>query len=149
MGSPKGFKILLSSTNNFEISFSASLANIDKAANEAQRLLVANGFETQWFNIILTVRETLTNAVLHGCQGDEEKSIKFAMHITDDHLIIDVEDTGSGFDWKTSLDKELPSTQPSGRGLSIMQKIFDTIIFNKKGNKIRLKKQIRNGDEIS
>jgi len=139
MESPKGFKILLSSINNFEISFSASLANIDKAANEAQKLLIANGFETQWFNIILAVRETLTNAVLHGCQGDEDKSIKFAMDISGDHLIIDVEDTGEGFDWKTSLDKELPSTQTSGRGLAIIQKIFDTIIFNKKGNKIRLK----------
>lgn len=136
------FKILLSSANNLKIAFAATLKHIDDVAHEVQKLLILNNHEDELFDIILGIREALTNAVCHGCHKDEQQLIIFDMRLANDY-IIKIEDTGAGFDWRSYLNANLPTTQSSGRGIAIMKKSFNHINYNEKGNIITLKKTIK------
>ena len=136
------FKILLKSANNLKIAFAATLEHIDDVADEVKKLLILNNLEDELFDIILGIREALTNAVCHGCGKNKQQIITFDMRLTNDYIIT-IEDSGAGFDWRSHLNVNLPTTQSSGRGIAIMKKKFNSINYNEKGNIITLKKTIK------
>jgi anti-sigma regulatory factor (Ser/Thr protein kinase) len=85
--------------NSFDISFSATLENIDRANEETKGFLWRMGLETETFAIRLAVREGLLNALQHGSSGDPNKIIKHRLRLEDNFVIIEIEDEGGGFDW--------------------------------------------------
>lgn len=55
----------------------------------------ANGFAPE-----LLLREVLTNAVVHGCHTDPRKQVCCSLRVKGGRVLIAVEDTGDGFDWR-------------------------------------------------
>jgi anti-sigma regulatory factor (Ser/Thr protein kinase) len=123
-------------------SFSATLENVDKAAEKIKQFLIVNGIKEQSFNIVLGMREALINAVTHGNGSNSQKKVTFSLQLEGHNLIMEVEDEGEGFDWNTCLLKTLPSREESGRGLAIMKRTFTSIEYNEKGNRLILEIRI-------
>lgn len=120
--------------------------NIDIAAMETEKFLIENSFKDIAFDVILVMREALTNAVKYGSGENSRKKVKYSLKIEGNFLVMKVEDEGEGFDWKKKLKQGLPMVDSSsGRGLAIMKSYFRIIKYNKKGNVLTLYKKLLNG----
>ena len=122
--------------------FPASLKNIDYVITEIEKFLVQKKFDEFLFEVILGSREALINAVLYGCESNQDKKVKVELRIKSDQLIIEVEDQGKGFDWQSHLEKVLPDKETSGRGIYIMKTYFNKLFYNKAGNRLTLIKKL-------
>lgn len=80
--------------------------------------------------------ESVENAIIHGNKGDRNLSVRVLFEITDDQIIIEVEDQGNGFDidlipsplLKDNLRKE------SGRGIFFIRNLSSCCITKGNGN---------------
>lgn len=84
----------------------------------------------------LLLREALTNAVVHGCKGDQSRSVQCTVRMKGTRLTISVEDDGEGFDWRAVRSREADLSSCSGRGMEIFRKYATRFRFNNKGNRI-------------
>ena len=75
------------------------------------------------FGIDMAVREAVTNAVVHGNQEDEAKSVEVILNCLDDALEIEIRDQGEGFDPASVPDPTDPANilKTSGRGIFLMR----------------------------
>jgi serine/threonine-protein kinase RsbW len=119
------------------------LENVDKAAQETKRFLSRVDAEQHAFQVVLLLREALANAVLDGSELNADNLVACTIRLAGDDLIMEIEDEGEGFDWRRHLGKEPPPGAESGRGLAIMEKYCEEVVFNDTGNKLTLKKSIR------
>jgi len=126
--------------HRIDLAFSATLANVDRAADMTKSFLINSGLEKQVFGILLGLREALNNAVLKGCKQNRRKTVLYNIEHQRDRLILKVEDEGNGFDWRQHMGKNPIPTMETGRGVPILEKYFETIWFNEKGNKLVLVK---------
>jgi len=96
------------------------------------------------FSIKLALEETLVNAIRHGNKLDTSKNIRIAYGVDKNHLIIEVEDEGEGFDYSHLPDPTAPDRLelPHGRGIMLIKHYMDDIKFNGKGNRVRLVKKL-------
>jgi len=96
------------------------------------------------FSIKLALEETLVNAIRHGNKLDTSKNIRIAYGVDKNHLIIEVEDEGEGFDYSHLPDPTAPDRLelPHGRGIMLIKHYMDDIKFNGKGNRVRLVKRL-------
>ena len=95
-------------------------------------------------NIMLSVMEAVTNAIVHGNDSDSSKYVYVDFSIDNKILNVVVRDEGEGF-----IPTDLPDpTDPSnlenlsGRGVFIMKKLSDEISFNEKGTEVTMKFKI-------
>jgi len=122
--------------------FPASFENIDYVITEIKKFLVQKKLNEFFFEVILVSREALINAVAYGCESNPDKNVKIEVRIEPAGLVIEIEDQGQGFDWKSRLKKALPDKETSGRGLYIIKTYVDNIFYNEAGNRLRLIKKI-------
>jgi serine/threonine-protein kinase RsbW len=125
-----------------DLAFSATLANVDKVAEITKVFLIKAGLEKLAFGILLGLREALNNAVVKGSDSNRHKTVVYHLEHQRDRLILRVKDEGQGFDWRKHMGKEPAPTGESGRGVPILERYFETIWFNEKGNKLVLIKLI-------
>ncbi|MFC1851784.1 response regulator [candidate division CSSED10-310 bacterium] len=90
------------------------------------------------------LNEALINAVEHGSGLDPDKLVYVSYTLKKDKLIIEIEDEGQGFDFRSVAD---PTTEenilnPRGRGIFIMKNYMDEVFYNEKGTKITLIKNL-------
>ncbi|MDJ0678399.1 MAG: anti-sigma regulatory factor [Xenococcaceae cyanobacterium MO_167.B52] len=98
--------------------------------------------------IRLGLQEALVNAAKHGNKLDPTKTIIVKFTITDAQYCWVIIDQGSGFIPKYSCPSDAESYLPpeeaeSGRGLCILQEVFDQVNWNKEGTELTLSKQMR------
>ena len=103
------------------------------------RLECAKGKE---FEIETALRESLANAIVHGCKGDKRKEVQFAVACDEERgIMIVVRDPGGGFD---------PATLPSpiqgeclysehGRGIFLINQLMDEVRFTRGGTEIHMR----------
>jgi anti-sigma regulatory factor (Ser/Thr protein kinase) len=125
-----------------KLRFSATLENIDRGAEELDRLLRDRGNDSLRFALNVGLREALLNSVIHGSHEDCRQTVSCRFTLADDCLVIEISDEGAGFDWRT-----LPTIPPDGcaergRGLSIISAFFDEFRYNEKGNCVILTKRL-------
>lgn len=121
-----------------ELHFSATLKNIDQADKETRKYLSLIGKDECAFGILLVMREALHNAVERGCALDHRKNIRYALGLENDNLVMEVEDEGDGFDWRTSMKRAPEPGSDHRRGLTIMKRCSDEMKYNEKGNVVVL-----------
>ena len=100
--------------------------------------------ESALFDIKLCAEEIIRNAIEHGSRRNKQARIKIDYRIEADKFIIEVEDEGSGFDYKKLPDPthEDNIMKGSGRGIYLVRHLMDKTEFNDKGNKVKLTKNI-------
>ena len=86
--------------------------------------------------ILVSILEAVNNAILHGNNSDPEKFVYIKIGFRSNALKIKVTDEGLGFSPDEVPD---PTTfgnveELNGRGVFLMSRLADKIIFSKKGN---------------
>ena len=89
----------------------------------------------------LLLREALTNAVLHGCGSNPERSVRCSLRLEDRCLMIVIADDGEGFDWRRTLERRMDTAAASGRGFEILRQYATQVRFNGKGNEVTIQKR--------
>jgi anti-sigma regulatory factor (Ser/Thr protein kinase) len=121
----------------------ATTASVDRVCREVDRWLKEIGLEAESFAMAMLLHDSLNNAVLHGGSG---RRVRCAVGRVRTWLQIEVEDDGPGFDWRARLDCRAAPDECHGRGLQIYQMYSDDVRFNRRGNRVRLRRRIRGGD---
>ena len=134
---------LTNHNNGFTVTFSASFDKIDSVCMDTQQFLKETGLGDYCFDILLGVREALTNAVRHGSEMDAGKQVVYSIDIDPERIRIHVADSGPGFNWQQTQGTCALPTATSGRGISIMGHYFDSYQYNGAGNEVTLEKTIK------
>jgi serine/threonine-protein kinase RsbW len=98
------------------------------------------------FGIDMAVREAITNAMVHGNQEDETKSVEVMLSCSGRQLEIEVKDQGQGFDPKSVPDPTDPANilKSSGRGIFLMRNFMDEVSWSARpegGTTVRMVKR--------
>ena len=98
------------------------------------------------FGIEMAVRESVTNAMVHGNQEDESKSVEVVFNCHDNELEIEVRDQGEGFDPANVPDPTNAENllKTSGRGIFLMRTFMDEIEWRNRpegGTAVRMTKR--------
>jgi serine/threonine-protein kinase RsbW len=119
--------------------YPATIKNVERVCSAAA--LASKKFplrKQDWFATELLLREALNNAVVHGCRNDPSLSFSCRLTISDQKIIIEVSDEGTGFDWRRKSEFQPANSDESGRGLSIYAIYANSIKFNESGNCVTL-----------
>lgn len=97
-------------------------------------------------NIPLACDEAITNAIMHGNRGDQEKKVGVQIYISYSRFKVRVRDQGDGFDTSTVKDPtdEENLLRASGRGVYLMKSIMDSVEFKEEGRVVELEKRNSN-----
>ena len=91
--------------------------------------------------IMLCVSESVNNAIYHGNKQDLNKHVTIFAECTDDYLLVEVADEGTGFNYEDLPDPTRTENirKEGGRGLFIIKNLVDQISFRNNGSIIQLK----------
>jgi serine/threonine-protein kinase RsbW len=104
------------------------------------------------FGVEMAVREAVTNAMVHGNQEDEAKSVEVTFNCRENELEVEVADQGSGFDPASVPNPTDPANlmKTSGRGIFLMRTFMDEIEWRARpdgGTTVRMKKKFQSDNE--
>ncbi len=123
-----GLRIVTEETT--ELNLPSRIESIAEAAAAAAEFAGRSGFDDEaLFGIDMAVREAVTNAVMHGNQQDEAKTVELGFMTSQSELIITVRDRGAGFDLASVPDPtdEQNLLKASGRGILFMRNFMDDV----------------------
>jgi serine/threonine-protein kinase RsbW len=91
-------------------------------------------------NILVSLTEAVTNAIRHGNQCDEKKTVRIQLKKCKDSLAFRVSDEGCGFDHTNLPDPTCPEfiDQPGGRGVFLMRALCDEVSFLDNGSTVEM-----------
>jgi serine/threonine-protein kinase RsbW len=91
-------------------------------------------------NVLIATLEATNNAILHGNKLDEGKNVDIKCSWSDKELKMTIIDQGNGFDYKNIPDPTAPENveKISGRGIFLMVKLSDELVFNNEGRVVDL-----------
>jgi serine/threonine-protein kinase RsbW len=126
-------------SDHLSVLFSSALEKIDAVSRETEKFLSHLGIQEKAFRILLSMREALANAILHGNQGNPQKLVQYRVHVEEGDVVMEVKDEGTGFDWKRHMKRKPRANAESGRGLFIMQQFASDVRFNDRGSHLVLR----------
>ena len=124
------------------------LEAVEDAATAAAEAIGRSGLaEDAGFGIDMAVREAVANAIRHGNQQDETKTVEVTFTTSTDAFTVEVRDEGSGFTPEsvpdpTAVDNLLKS---SGRGIFFMRNFMDLVEWSSPpggGTLVRMTKRV-------
>ncbi|MCH7397756.1 ATP-binding protein [Belliella sp. DSM 107340] len=92
-------------------------------------------------NIMISVTECVSNAILHGNKGDASKKVDLELHFDEEEIKFIVKDQGEGFNYEELKDPTSPENleKAGGRGIFIMKHLSDDVSFDDEGRTTTLK----------
>ncbi|MBU1656626.1 MAG: ATP-binding protein [Candidatus Omnitrophica bacterium] len=94
------------------------------------------------FDVHVGFEEALRNAMIHGNGSNPGKKVKIETEITDEWVVIIVEDEGNGFDLASLPDPTVGENllKESGRGVYLIKHLMDEVRYEKNGRRVVMKK---------
>ncbi len=91
-------------------------------------------------NILISLTEAVTNAIVHGNASDNKKKVFVGMNKGEKDITFKVTDQGPGFDFSALPDPTAPENllKVGGRGVFMMKQLSDLVIFSNNGNTVEL-----------
>ena len=91
-------------------------------------------------NILISLTEAVTNAIIHGNGKDCAKKVQVVLEKGERDLTFKVTDEGPGFDFTSLPDPTAPENllRIGGRGVFMMKQLSDTMIFSNNGNTVEM-----------
>lgn len=88
-------------------------------------------------NIMISVTECISNAIIHGNQGNKQKLVHLELKAEEDQLQFIIEDEGEGFEIETLPDPTAPENiaKPGGRGIFLIKNLTDEVKFEEGGKR--------------
>src|SRR6185436_16458392 len=92
--------------------------------------------EDRLTDLAVALAEALSNAAVHGHRLDPKRRVAVVVSVSPGCVMVEVSDSGGGFDAGGISDPTLPERQlaPSGRGIFLMRQLVDEFFFNAAGN---------------
>ena len=96
--------------------------------------------EDRLTDLAVAVAEALSNAAVHGHGLDSRRRVRVAVAVSPGCAVVEVSDSGGGFDSGAAPDPTDPSRHliPRGRGIFLMRRLVDEVAYNAAGNTVRL-----------
>ena len=128
-----------------DLNIPADLGNlrlVEKAIDELSMELELS--DEIYGNVLVATMEATNNAIIHGNNSDPEKIVKIEMLMDKKELKVHIEDQGQGFDYSTVPDPTAPENleKINGRGIFLMERLSDEIVYLEKGRIVVLKFRI-------
>jgi serine/threonine-protein kinase RsbW len=88
-------------------------------------------------NIMISVTECISNAIIHGNQNNKEKLVHLELSVENNILRFIIEDEGKGFDQSELKDPTAPENieKTGGRGIFLIKHLSDDVKFEDNGKK--------------
>lgn len=111
---------------------------VENAVDEATAVIGIS--KDNYGKILVSTLEAVNNAILHGNKLDIQKRVSVEIAFTNNELIITVTDEGSGFIPESVPDPTIPENieTVNGRGVFLMKRLADEILYNEKGNSVKM-----------
>jgi serine/threonine-protein kinase RsbW len=95
------------------------------------------------FCIRLALEEALVNAIKHGNQMDQTKTVRISYQIVSEVFEVRITDEGTGFDPSDVPDPTTAENleRPCGRGLMLMRHYMGEVSYNERGNSVWMRRQ--------
>lgn len=125
-----------------KLSISSRLENIAKVESLIDTLREQYDLDDkQYGNILLASVEAVTNAIEHGNNLDEGKEVKIKAYKSEHSFNLFIQDEGRGFNPDAIPDPTSPEfrEQPDGRGVFLMRKLADEVLFRDGGRCVEMK----------
>lgn len=132
----------MKSTLLFDECLTTDINNIQKSVSEILKKLVNYTNEDTIFEIKVVLNEILNNAIIHGNDKNADKNIYIKSGVCCDNFWVIVKDEGKGFDYCFCKEKSHSKFSDCGRGLTIINRLCDTVKVNNEGNKFVVVKKI-------
>lgn len=89
-------------------------------------------------NIMISVTECISNAIIHGNKGDKNKLVHLQLQMDEGQLKFIVQDEGDGFEFNLLPDPTAPENieKPGGRGIFLIRNLSDELRFEDNGKTI-------------
>jgi serine/threonine-protein kinase RsbW len=127
--------------------FPSRMEFIDAAMKNTSDFVMLHNKSIDTFGLKLVLSETITNAVVHGNQEDENRPVHLHLILTPDEITIRIKDRGRGFAWQEFISGDMDDlNRTSGRGFALIAAYGYTVTFNKKGNTVCIFKKL---DDVS
>ena len=120
---------------------SSDLQNIHKLDALAKQIVEENNMNEERFpNVLISLTEAVTNAILHGNKSDISKEVEILTESYNDGVSVRVSDQGEGFDFQKLPD---PTTlinrhELGGRGVFMINQLTDTCSFLDQGSTVEM-----------
>ena len=94
------------------------------------------------FDVHVGFEEALRNAMIHGNRNDPDKKVTIETEISDNTVIICIEDEGDGFDPGELPDPTVGENllREGGRGVYLINHLMDEVIYENGGRRLIMKK---------
>lgn len=115
------------------------LDDVDRTCSIILRAMDLHGYSDRSIKQFkVCVFEMMTNAIMHGNQGDQKKKVMVFYTVTQYAVTISVVDEGHGYDYNAVPNPLLPEQRmrDHGRGLFLVKHYLDEVSFNTSGNRI-------------
>jgi serine/threonine-protein kinase RsbW len=91
-------------------------------------------------NILISLTEAVTNAIVHGNRRQENKTVEVKTRKERDRIALLVTDQGAGFDYDNLPDPTAPENlcKCGGRGVFLMRQLSDNIRFFNNGSTVEM-----------
>ncbi|MDD5680722.1 MAG: ATP-binding protein [Candidatus Omnitrophica bacterium] len=94
------------------------------------------------FDVRLAVEEAVRNAIEHGNHYNKELPVVIRYIVDSKKITVEIEDKGEGFHLKNIPDPSEGDNllHEGGRGVFLMHKLMDKVVYNEKGNIVKITK---------
>lgn len=123
------------------IELKSHIGNLPKVEAFVENVVEKFGVAPEVYgNILISITEAVTNAIVHGNAMDESKNVKVKMEKGDKDITFKVTDEGPGFDFSTLPDPTAPENllRIGGRGVFMMKQLSDLVVFSNNGNTVEM-----------
>jgi serine/threonine-protein kinase RsbW len=100
--------------------------------------------ETLAYHINLVLTEAMTNAIKYGNPNEPDTIVHIIITISDDELVIRVQDYGQGFDINAIPSPSFEKLEDSGRGIFLIRTLMDSVCYRQgcEGNILEMVKKL-------
>ena len=131
--------------DTFEAKIPSHIKYVKGLGHEIQRRLLFYGFPDEIYDkmgLPFILDEIVCNAIEHGHKNDIQKEVYIRCQMDAKRLMLTVRDTGRGFDRSKVPDptEDQNLSKDRGRGLFLIERFMDEVIFNEQGNEITVVK---------
>ena len=146
-------------SDDFRLTLPTKPIYLNMAKGIAERFLRAHGLEGQdRANLLVAIKEALTNSERHGNGRDAQKRIHIRFSAGESRLAILIDDEGPGFDHRSALEETRTKSaleaarerhkqgRLGGLGIHLMLKCTDYLEFRNGGRGVTLVKEIPVGE---
>lgn len=122
---------------------------VQSVSDSFTNLAGLKGEDIYWVG--LSIREAVTNAILHGNKSNAEIPVELSFRQIGNRLVVTVTDQGNGLDESSIPDPLDPENllKPGGRGIFLVRSFMDKVLINTPdggGTELVMEKFIKEGE---